>query len=332
MPVKTPSGERLADTRYRRFGIVLGVVAALLIHGAVFLIPSSTVTGKKETERGMVARAVRTKRAVQEAPPGGSPGSPARETRAEPRQNTAPAPIPAPQAANPPSPQTAAAVQSTEAPEPAVGLKTSSGAVAAPGPALTPSGAAAPGSFSPGAGQGGSGRGTGQTGVGQGTGAAKGDGEGTAKTGDWDKVLALLDTKRKELETKRTAESEARASARKVEEKTARQATEKFLDPRIRMTVTSYPASAIEENHPPVSYPEARFTQSQIAAGTCRVYYRVWTDKTGKIMRTEIKTPASAADREKYKMFVDSVVEGVTGWRFPPVEAQVHIDVLFEIR
>lgn len=104
-----------------------------------------------------------------------------------------------------------------------------------------------------------------------------------------------------------------------------------YLDSLIRMNVVSYPKTSIEELYPEIDYPDLKFKRKQLQAGICRVYYRVWTDNSGRITRGQIKTPSTKEDLEKYAVFVDAVKSGVEEWVFDKVEAEIHIDVLFEI-
>ncbi|GAB4251259.1 hypothetical protein [Deferrisoma sp.] len=106
---------------------------------------------------------------------------------------------------------------------------------------------------------------------------------------------------------------------------------EGYLDPRIRVTVVSYPPTGIEEIHPPIPYPDLRFHRRELQKGICRVWYRVWTDAAGRIVRTQLKAPATADERELYAPFVRAVTESVAGWPFDRREAEIHVDVLFEI-
>jgi hypothetical protein len=80
-----------------------------------------------------------------------------------------------------------------------------------------------------------------------------------------------------------------------------------------------------------VRYPDLRVHRRELTAGICRVYYRVWTDDAGRIVRTQVKTPESQEDLRRYAAFVDAVKAAVADWPFPRGAAEVHVDVLFEI-
>jgi len=106
---------------------------------------------------------------------------------------------------------------------------------------------------------------------------------------------------------------------------------EGYLDPRITINVVSYPKTSIEDSFPEIEYPDLRFKRKQLQAGICRVYYRVWTDNMGRIVKDQLKTPSTQEDLEKYSVFIDAVKSSVKYWVFDKVEADIHIDVLFEI-
>lgn len=107
---------------------------------------------------------------------------------------------------------------------------------------------------------------------------------------------------------------------------------EQALDKRIRMTVVSYPPTSVEKKFPQVPYPDIGVARSRLEAGICRVYYRVWVNGAGEIVRDEVKSPSTPEDRKKYEPFIMAVKDSVADWQFDQVEAQVHVDVLFEIK
>lgn len=104
-----------------------------------------------------------------------------------------------------------------------------------------------------------------------------------------------------------------------------------YLDPRVRAKVVSYPPTSVETSHPPIPYPDLRFHREELQAGICRVWYRVWTDRSGRVARTQLKSPSTRADLARYAPFVDAVKQSVDGWVFDRTEAEIHVDVLFEI-
>ncbi len=106
---------------------------------------------------------------------------------------------------------------------------------------------------------------------------------------------------------------------------------EGFLDPRIRINVVAYPPQDLSGEYPSIRYPDLRLQRRQLQAGICRVYYRVWLDDAGEIVRRQLKTPVSDEEREHYALFVEAVTRAVDGWMFAPERGEVHVDVLFEI-
>jgi hypothetical protein len=104
-----------------------------------------------------------------------------------------------------------------------------------------------------------------------------------------------------------------------------------FMDPRIRITVVSYPPTPLAQDHPSIIYPDLRFRRRELEAGICRVYYRVWTDAEGKIDRRRLESPQTPADQKLYAPFVDAVTSSVDGWPFAKEKTEFHVDVLFEI-
>ncbi len=155
---------------------------------------------------------------------------------------------------------------------------------------------------------------------------------------DWDKMLSLLEQQKSEMSAR---EAQLKAEREKLdrveEEKAARQTAEEkeeedaLLDSRIEIKVTSYPRTTIEDTYPYIPYPDMEVRQSQLKSGICRVYYRVWLNEGGKIIRSQLKTPSTSEEKKKYAIFIDTVMRNVDQWKFPYTEAEVHIDVRFEI-
>lgn len=149
----------------------------------------------------------------------------------------------------------------------------------------------------------------------------------------WSALMAELEQRGQSLEERmrREAEGTSDSVARGQGLQGAGEGKEGYLDPRIRVKVVSYPPTSIEGAFPPIPYPDLRFHQSQLTAGICRVYYRVWTDGSGRVVRDQIKSPATREERERYAPFVEAVTSEVAVWPFDRVKAEVHVDVLFEI-
>ncbi len=145
---------------------------------------------------------------------------------------------------------------------------------------------------------------------------------------EWSAVMAQIEQRRQALEV---ARAEAASPAAAGGSAGSGEGREGFLDPRIRVTVVSYPPTDIETGHPPIPYPDLRFHRNQLEAGICRVWYRVWTDATGTVVRSQLKAPAGEADRARYAPFIEAVRTSVATWPFERRKAEIHIDALFEI-
>ncbi|MEW6487890.1 MAG: hypothetical protein AB1578_08245 [Thermodesulfobacteriota bacterium] len=147
---------------------------------------------------------------------------------------------------------------------------------------------------------------------------------------EWAALFAELQARGKEIAAQdalHRAESEA-AVAHPVGREAGKGG---YLDPRIRTKVVSYPPTSVETSHPPIPYPDLRFHREELQAGICRVWYRVGTDRSGRVARTQLKAPSTRADLARYAPFVDAVKQSVDRWVFDRTEAEVHVDVLFEI-
>lgn len=340
---------RLSDARYRKFGLWLGIGVAVLAHALIFLIPG--FGGKKEepavVERGLRARAYRIQPASSAQ---GAQDTAASSQRPQPVREAREADAPA---------SSEAAIPSPSGPPPALGASDSSRGVSLAlssgedrGAALpdggdnmagqADSGAPAPARGGAVAGRGdsaSSGGGQGRQSASESSAApAQAGGQASAGSGsgsDWDKMLSMLGQQRDEItkreETVRTVHREqtVKKERSKVEEKAE---PDNYLDSRIRMQVVSYPPSAIENSYTPISYPDLKLKRSQMKAGICRVYLRLYIDKQGRLSKTEVKTPATKEELEIYEPFVTKVKDSVFNWNFEPREAQVHVDVLFEIQ
>jgi len=102
-----------------------------------------------------------------------------------------------------------------------------------------------------------------------------------------------------------------------------------YLDPRVKMVVTSYPPTGIEQRYSPVPYPEIRFRREQYQAGWWQVYFRIWTDEKGRIRRIEKLRPETDGPLEQ--LFVEQVRREIDRWTFDPVAAEVVVDVRFHV-
>lgn len=102
-----------------------------------------------------------------------------------------------------------------------------------------------------------------------------------------------------------------------------------YLDPRVKIVVTSYPPTSIERRHGPIPYPDFKFRKEQYASGWWNVYFQVWTDENGRIrkivkLRPETDGPLEAA-------FVRQVRREIDRWTFDPVAAEIVVDVRFYV-
>lgn len=291
---------RRREARLRRFGLALGGVVALLAHLVLFWGPRVDYRPVLEQVR---VRRVLVARPYQPTPPPPPPPPPAAPRPPPPTPVQAPPPVAAPATAP------AAAAQPDAAPAP----RRQVADISAPN---TKEARARP----------------------------KGTDDATlapapAQPDDWRNLLASLEGRQADIREKwqeRKAEIEAQSAAVSPHDtQWGSEGTEEpgdgFLDSRIRMTVVSYPPTAIENEYPAIPYPDLRFRRSQLEKGTCRVWYRVWVDGRGEIVRTQLKTPATEAERKQYVEFVTQVEQSVAEWPFPRQEAEVHIDVFFQI-
>ena len=290
-----PSGlEARRDARLRRFGLGLGLVLAAGIHAAFLWGPR--VTYRPALEQARIRRVLVARPYRPPPPPPKPERTPAPEpgpgrSEAGPATESAPRPTPAPE---PPAP--APVVKAPPRAAPMVPDSPRAAAVAAPDRA----------------------------------GGAPAEAAAVPRD-EWTALLAELQARGRALRQATAAPEASTAAGQGENDPGAGSGTEGYLDPRIRVTVVSYPPTGIEEVHPPIPYPDLRFHRSQLQAGICRVWYRVWTDRQGRIVRRQLKAPASAADRRRYAPFVEAVTRSVEEWPFDAREAEIHVDVLFEI-
>lgn len=333
---KNPA-QGLEDSRYGRFGLMLGIGVAVGLHLLIFAFPSfkGEEKAEKEVERGMVARAYRPMAVpIQGAGSGASrPAQPAAAKAPEAKTADAPPPNARP-----------TRIEETSTADFAPNPNAASRAYESPSAAASSAPAASDAYRSDGTSQ--SAETSTGVGTGQGEGSVPGPGSGDGAPGagkgqagsDWDRVMSMLADKKSEIQTRETTLREVRqkqveavVKPKKVEAKKVEE-DEALLDSRIRMSVVSYPPTAVEKKFQPVTYPDLRLKRSQLEAGICRVYLRFWVSDAGKVVRSEVKTPSDAASQEKYEPFITAVKNSVATWYFEPVEAQVHVDVLFEIK
>ncbi len=102
-----------------------------------------------------------------------------------------------------------------------------------------------------------------------------------------------------------------------------------YLDPRVRMVVTSYPATGIEKRARPIPYPDLKLRKHQVASGWWNVYIELRTDGNGNVTRMQVLRPETDGPTEK--MFVGQVQKEIARWKYDPQEAEIHIDVRFYV-
>ena len=102
-----------------------------------------------------------------------------------------------------------------------------------------------------------------------------------------------------------------------------------FLDPRVKVVVTSYPSTGIENRHTQVPYPNRKITKHQFTSGWWNVYIQIHTDATGKVTRRDLLRPETNGPLER--IFVMQVNQEIDKWSFDPKEAEINIDVRFYV-
>jgi phage pi2 protein 07 len=102
-----------------------------------------------------------------------------------------------------------------------------------------------------------------------------------------------------------------------------------YLDPRVKMVVTSYPPTGIEHHYTQVPYPDRKIKKQQFTSGWWNVYIQIRTDETGRVTRRNILRPETNGPLEK--IFVMQVNQEIDKWSFDPKEAEINIDVRFYV-
>lgn len=335
--------ERRRDVRVQRFSLGVSAAVALALHAALVFSPGFRYRPVLEQAKvrpvivarrtaasgtvGAVSAAPKPPSATAPAPPPRrEPLPPPRATTAAPARGDAPVPQ-RPEAA----PAEAASTQRNEA-----GLSPAPAAQApAPPPRAVPVAEAARQPSAPTSG----------------TMGLSNRGRGTGRD-DWSALMADLSARGKTIEAKKAeAAREVAARGRAPGQEEGRGAGTRgagvgqrggqaggtgsdpdgYVDPRIRVKVVSYPPTGIEDRYAPIPYPDLRVKRRELEAGICRVYYRVWVDGQGEIVRTQLKSPDTPAAQKQYAPFVDAVTRTVSRWPFDRTAAEIHIDVLFEI-
>jgi hypothetical protein len=113
-----------------------------------------------------------------------------------------------------------------------------------------------------------------------------------------------------------------------------------YLDPRVRMVVTSYPLDAqgnviekriinLENRFSQVPYPDRQFRKSEYTSGWWNVYIEIRTDENGNVIRYDVLRPET--DGKLERLFVQQVKKEIERWDFDPVSAKIHVDVRFHV-
>jgi hypothetical protein len=102
-----------------------------------------------------------------------------------------------------------------------------------------------------------------------------------------------------------------------------------FLDPRVKVVVTSYPPTGIEQRHTHIPYPDRKVKKHQFTSGWWNVYVQVRTDATGKIARRDVLLPETNGPLER--IFVEQVNQEIDKWSFDRKEAEINVDVRFYV-
>jgi len=102
-----------------------------------------------------------------------------------------------------------------------------------------------------------------------------------------------------------------------------------YLDPRVKMVVTSYPPTGIEMRHTQVPYPDRKIKKQQFTSGWWNVYVQIRIDSTGKVVRREVLRPETNGPLER--IFVEQVNQEIDKWSFDRKEAEINVDVRFYV-
>jgi hypothetical protein len=303
--------ERKRERRKRRFALAIGLLLALFVHALIFWGPRIHYRPVMENlRRTMIAKPYRE--VVQPPPPASAP----REIEAPDEGKTAPppstTPVPAPLMGNSTGIESSVSQESSNAPS--TRSVTSHQNVAEAPRKVEKSG-----------------------------GALKGEAaaaHAAGNSGQWESLMGEIASKGKEIEKKKGQEWDAPKAenagtgrpppppppARDDEDE------DRILDSRIRVVVNTYPPTNLQRSPLPLHYPDSvKVKKKNFKEGVCRVYYRVKTDSLGKIIKREIKTPATSEAQEHFALFIEAVKSEVEKWPFEEVEADVHVDVYFTI-
>jgi hypothetical protein len=102
------------------------------------------------------------------------------------------------------------------------------------------------------------------------------------------------------------------------------------LDRRVQVVVKSYPPTAIEEGHEPISYPEVIIRKSRFQQGWCQVYLILQINGSGEVGEIFVERPRPE-ERSQYEPLIRAVEKSVAAWDYDRVKAEVHVDVRFYV-
>ncbi|HWS15268.1 MAG TPA: hypothetical protein VN450_03650 [Candidatus Methylomirabilis sp.] len=102
-----------------------------------------------------------------------------------------------------------------------------------------------------------------------------------------------------------------------------------YLDPRVKVVVTSYPPTGIEQRYTQVPYPERKFKKNEFTSGWWNVYLQIRTDATGRVIRKDVLRPETNGPLER--IFVEQVKNETDKWSFDRKEAEINVDVRFYV-
>jgi len=100
-----------------------------------------------------------------------------------------------------------------------------------------------------------------------------------------------------------------------------------YLDPRVKVVVTSYPPTGIEQRHTQVPYPDRKLKKHQFTSGWWHVYVQIHTDANGKVAQRNVLRPETNGPLER--IFVEQVNQEIDKWSFDRKGAEINVDVRF---
>ncbi len=112
----------------------------------------------------------------------------------------------------------------------------------------------------------------------------------------------------------------------------AKKKGEKFVGMMATPVVTSIPPTSITKTFTDIPYPDTvKVKRENLRTGISRVWLRISINADGDISRTDIRSPKTQKEQDKYQIFIDAVMDTVETWDFDPTAATVFVDVRFDI-